>query len=79
MSDDIILETKGLTKHYGGVHALNDANVVYSHLAEQDLLGDLVMVGESAGGAETSASSNAGSSASKGTASSTRTRRSSSR
>ena len=23
---DIILETKGLTKHYGGVHALNDAN-----------------------------------------------------
>jgi fructose transport system ATP-binding protein len=24
--DDIILETKGLTKHYGGVHALEDAN-----------------------------------------------------
>ena len=26
--DDIILETKGLTKHYGGVHALNDTDFV---------------------------------------------------
>ena len=26
MSGDIILSTKGLTKHYGGVHALNDAD-----------------------------------------------------
>lgn len=26
MNDDIILETIGLTKHYGGVHALEDAN-----------------------------------------------------
>jgi len=26
MSDDIILRTQGLTKHYGGVHALQDAN-----------------------------------------------------
>ncbi len=26
MSDQIVLKTEGLTKHYGGVHALNDAN-----------------------------------------------------
>ncbi|RYH01336.1 sugar ABC transporter ATP-binding protein [Salipiger sp. IMCC34102] len=26
MSDDLILETRGLTKHYGGVHALENAN-----------------------------------------------------
>jgi fructose transport system ATP-binding protein len=26
MSDEIILKTEGLTKHYGGVHALEDAN-----------------------------------------------------
>jgi fructose transport system ATP-binding protein len=26
--NDIILETRGLTKHYGGVHALEDANFV---------------------------------------------------
>jgi fructose transport system ATP-binding protein len=26
MSEDYILETRGLTKHYGGVHALQDAN-----------------------------------------------------
>ena len=26
MADDIILETRDLTKHYGGVHALEGAN-----------------------------------------------------
>ena len=26
--DDIILETRGLTKHYGGVHALDDTEAV---------------------------------------------------
>jgi len=26
MADDIVLSTKGLTKHYGGVHALEDAD-----------------------------------------------------
>jgi len=26
MDDDLIIETRGLTKHYGGVHALQDAN-----------------------------------------------------
>jgi len=26
MTDDIVLETKDLTKHYGGVHALEGAN-----------------------------------------------------
>ena len=26
ITDAPILETRGLTKHYGGVHALNDAN-----------------------------------------------------
>lgn len=26
MTGDIILKTKGLTKHYGGVHALDDAD-----------------------------------------------------
>ncbi len=26
MSDDIVLRTEGLTKHYGGVHALDDAD-----------------------------------------------------
>ncbi|KAF0175036.1 MAG: Sugar ABC transporter ATP-binding protein [Rhodobacteraceae bacterium] len=25
---NIILETRGLTKHYGGVHALSDANFI---------------------------------------------------
>nr|WP_308429868.1 ATP-binding cassette domain-containing protein [Gemmobacter lanyuensis] len=28
MMSDIILETRGLTKHYGGVHALDDANFI---------------------------------------------------
>ena len=26
MSDQFILETRNLTKHYGGIHALEDAN-----------------------------------------------------
>ncbi len=26
MNDDVVLKTEGLTKHYGGVHALEDAN-----------------------------------------------------
>ncbi len=37
---DIILETKGLTKHYGGVHALNDANVVLRKGEHIAVMGD---------------------------------------
>ncbi len=37
---DIILETKGLTKHYGGVHALNDANVVLHKGEHIAVMGD---------------------------------------
>ncbi|QMU59860.1 MAG: ATP-binding cassette domain-containing protein [Boseongicola sp.] len=37
---DIILETKGLTKHYGGVHALNDANVVLRNGEHIAVMGD---------------------------------------
>ncbi len=37
---DIILETKGLTKHYGGVHALNDANVVLRDGEHIAVMGD---------------------------------------
>ena len=40
MSDDIILETKGLTKHYGGVHALNDANVTLRRGEHIAVMGD---------------------------------------
>jgi fructose transport system ATP-binding protein len=37
---DIILETKGLTKHYGGVHALNDANFVLKQGEHVAIMGD---------------------------------------
>ncbi|MEM8978752.1 MAG: ATP-binding cassette domain-containing protein [Pseudomonadota bacterium] len=37
---DIILETKGLTKHYGGVHALNDANFVLHKGEHVAIMGD---------------------------------------
>ena len=37
---DIILETKGLTKHYGGVHALNDANFTLKKGEHVAIMGD---------------------------------------
>ncbi|MQY43827.1 ATP-binding cassette domain-containing protein [Epibacterium sp. SM1969] len=37
---DIILETRGLTKHYGGVHALNDANFVLRKGEHVAIMGD---------------------------------------
>lgn len=37
---DIILETKGLTKHYGGVHALNDANFILHKGEHVAIMGD---------------------------------------
>lgn len=37
---DIVLETKGLTKHYGGVHALNDANVTLRQGEHIAVMGD---------------------------------------
>ena len=37
---DIILETKGLTKHYGGVHALTDANFVLEQGEHVAIMGD---------------------------------------
>ncbi|WP_342076958.1 ATP-binding cassette domain-containing protein [Yoonia sp. SS1-5] len=37
---DIILETKGLTKHYGGVHALEDANFVLQKGEHVAIMGD---------------------------------------
>ncbi|MEJ8560539.1 ATP-binding cassette domain-containing protein [Yoonia sp. GPGPB17] len=37
---DIILETKGLTKHYGGVHALEDADFVLKHGEHVAIMGD---------------------------------------
>ena len=37
---DIILETRGLTKHYGGVHALNDANFVLHKGEHVAIMGD---------------------------------------
>ena len=37
---DIILETKGLTKHYGGVHALNDADFVLHKGEHIAIVGD---------------------------------------
>ncbi|MEM7212841.1 MAG: ATP-binding cassette domain-containing protein [Pseudomonadota bacterium] len=40
MSDDIILETRGLTKHYGGVHALNDADFVLHKSEHVAIMGD---------------------------------------
>ncbi len=40
MSDDIILETRGLTKHYGGVHALEDADFVLRRGEHVAIVGD---------------------------------------
>lgn len=43
MSEDnreVILETQGLTKHYGGVHALNDANFVLHKGEHVAIMGD---------------------------------------
>ncbi|RLJ40930.1 monosaccharide ABC transporter ATP-binding protein (CUT2 family) [Litoreibacter meonggei] len=37
---DIILETKGLTKHYGGVHALEDADFVLKNGEHVAIMGD---------------------------------------
>ncbi len=37
---DIILETKGLTKHYGGVHALEDADFVLKRGEHVAIMGD---------------------------------------
>jgi len=37
---DTILETKGLTKHYGGVHALNDADFVLQNGEHVAIMGD---------------------------------------
>jgi len=37
---DFILETKGLTKHYGGVHALEDANFVLKRGEHVAIMGD---------------------------------------
>ena len=37
---DTILETKGLTKHYGGVHALEDADFVLKHGEHVAIMGD---------------------------------------
>ena len=37
---DTILETRGLTKHYGGVHALNDANFVLRNGEHVAIMGD---------------------------------------
>ncbi|MEJ6403354.1 ATP-binding cassette domain-containing protein [Yoonia sp. 2307UL14-13] len=40
MHDDIILETRGLTKHYGGVHALNDADFTLHKGEHVAIMGD---------------------------------------
>ncbi len=37
---DVILETKGLTKHYGGVHALNDADFTLRKGEHVAIMGD---------------------------------------
>ena len=37
---DIILETRGLTKHYGGVHALSDANFILHKGEHVAIMGD---------------------------------------
>lgn len=39
-ASDIILETQNLTKHYGGVHALNDANFVLHKGEHVAIMGD---------------------------------------
>lgn len=38
--DEIILETRGLTKHYGGVHALNDADFILHQGEHVAIMGD---------------------------------------
>jgi len=40
MSNEIVLETKGLTKHYGGVRALNDANFTLRKGEHVAIMGD---------------------------------------
>jgi len=40
MSNEIVLETRGLTKHYGGVQALNDANFVLRKGEHVAIMGD---------------------------------------
>lgn len=40
MSNDIVLETRGLTKHYGGVHALEDANFILRKGEHVAIVGD---------------------------------------
>ncbi len=40
MAEDIILETRGLTKHYGGVHALTDANFILRRGEHVAIMGD---------------------------------------
>ena len=40
MSSDYILETRDLTKHYGGVHALEGANVKLRHGEHVAIMGD---------------------------------------
>jgi len=40
MADDVILETRGLTKHYGGVQALNDANFTLRKGEHVAIMGD---------------------------------------
>jgi len=37
---DIVLQTTGLTKHYGGVHALNDANFILRKGEHVAIMGD---------------------------------------
>lgn len=37
---DIVLQTQGLTKHYGGVHALNDANFILRKGEHVAIMGD---------------------------------------
>lgn len=40
MADDIILETRGLTKYYGGVHALEDADFTLRQGEHVAIMGD---------------------------------------
>ena len=40
MSDDIVLKTKDLTKHYGGVHALEGANFELTKGEHVAIMGD---------------------------------------
>ena len=38
--EDIVLETRGLTKRYGGVHALEDANFILRKGEHVAVVGD---------------------------------------